>query len=212
MLNLIQTNASDRQRIEMQIAVAVGLCMGLGLLLHTELSAQSALDQAQIEALIQEKIQEQIQVKGLRDKRKDAVFQSDTPSLNLSQERQDLEAGASRLNLLALRQTLRDDVTAVQTDWGWRQFLQSGQSGQGQPRLKLKVQQWQQGRFTWEGLAEQPQDLDHMVHALHQLNRWSQAPAVVQLQSAAQEENLLARKGLVFVLQGDVPMTSAKGP
>lgn len=204
MLNLIQTNASDRQRIEMQIAVVVGLCMGLGLLLQTELSAQLALDQAQI--------QEKIQEKGLRDKRKDAVFQSDTPSLNLSQERQAIEVGTSRLNFLALRQTLRDDVTAVQTDWGWRQFLQSGQSGQVQPRLKLKVQQWQQGRFTWEGLAGQPQDLDHMVYALHQLNRWSQAPAVVQLQSEAQEENLLARKGLVFVLQGDVPMTSEKGP
>jgi hypothetical protein len=189
--------------MEIKTAVALGLCVGLAWLFQTERSAQSALVQVQAQA--------QVLAQSESDKRTALALQPVALSLTMPQEMHALEQGALRLNFLAQRQTVREDVSAVQTAVEWRQFTQAGPSGQDQPRLKLKLQQWQQGRFTWEGLAGQTQDLEHLVLALSQLNRWSQPPGLVQLQSATPEAFSLTRKGLVFVLQGEVQMTPAKG-
>lgn len=207
MLNLIQPNALLLKRMEIKTAVALGLCVGLVWLFQTERNAESALVQAQAQA----KAQTKVLALSESDKRTALALPPVALSLTMPQEMHALEDGALRLNFLAQRQTVREDVTAVQTAVEWRQFTQAGRSGQDQPRLKLKLQQWQQGRFTWEGLAGQTQDLEHLVLALSQLTRWSQPPGLVQLQSATPEEFSLTRKGLVFVLQGEVQMTPAKG-
>jgi hypothetical protein len=126
-----------------------------------------------------------------------------------AQGKQAVAASLVRLEFLDRRQTLRDDVTAVQEA---SRLVQLGHGGNAPPGLKFQTQQWQQGRFVWEGLAVQAHDLDRLLQALNQLPHWTQAPALVQLQSDTAEQGGMLRKGQRFVLQGEVQSPLPKGP
>jgi hypothetical protein len=194
MLNLLQPTLKGLPRFEMPVAVALGFCMGLVLLIQVEIKAQSAWVQAQSEAAPLLNTSDVLQPEGVSPK--------------LLQQKKAISEGSEKLNFLSRRQIQRDDVTAVQETLA---LVRSELWGTEAPQLKFQIQQWQQGRFVWEGIALQSSDLDHMLNTLNQFSRWTQAPAVVQLQSASSEPAGTSHKSLAFVVQGDVQSVLPKG-
>lgn len=196
MLNLIRRNALGFQRLEKLVAITVGLFMGLGLLLQREFDAQDALVHAQSKA----------HVHGATN------VHSEITDSEIVQAKKILEEEAVRLSFLTQRQAARDDLTAAQAAWFLSRIAPNRPLSIEQPKLKFHSQQLQQGRLTWEGLATQPQELDNLLKALNQFQRWKQPPALIRLQSESVEPNATARKGLAFVVQGDVQNLLPKGP
>ena len=194
MLNLLQTPLTGLPRFEIPVAVALGFCMGLVFLIQVEIKAQSEWVQAQSEAthLLNVPV----------DSRPESV------SPKLLQQKKEISEGLEKLNFLNRRQIQRDDVTAVQETLAQ---VRSGPWGTEDAKLKFQLNQWQQGRFVWEGIALQSSDLDQLLHALNQFSRWTQAPAVVQLQSAPSEPAGTSHKSLLFVVQGEVQTVLPKG-
>ena len=129
-------------------------------------------------------------------------------SSKLLQQQKAISEGLEKLNFLSRRQIQREDVTAVQEALA---LTRSEPWSTEASKLKFQLNQWQQGRFVWEGIALQSSDLDHLLHALNQFPRWTQAPAVVQLQSALSESAGMSHKSLAFVVQGDVQSVLPKG-
>ena len=194
MLNLLQTPLKGLPRFEIPVAVALGVCMGLVFLIQIEIKALQALTQAQSEVALQINAPVVLPLEGVSSK--------------LLQQQNAISEGLEKLNFLSRRQIQREDVTAVQEALA---LARSEPWGTEASKLKFQLNQWQQGRFVWEGIALQSSDLDHLLHTLTQFSRWTQAPAVVQLQSAPSEPAGMSRKSLAFVVQGDVQTVLPKG-
>jgi hypothetical protein len=194
MLNLLKTPLAGLPRFELPVAVGLGFCIGLVFLIQVEIKALEALAQAQSEVALQLNATVVVPPEGVSSK--------------LLQQKKEISEGLEKLNFLNRRQIQRDDVTAVQETLG---LARSEPSGTEASKLKFQLNQWQQGRFVWEGIALQSSDLDHLLHTLTQFSRWTQAPSVVQLQSAPSEPAGMSRKSLAFVVQGDVQSVLPKG-
>ena len=194
MLNLLQTPLTSLPRFEIPVAVALGFCMGLVFLIQVETKALQALAQAQSEVALQLNAPVVLPPEGVSSK--------------LLQQQKAISEGLEKLNFLSRRQIQREDVTAVQEALA---LARSEPWGTEASKLKFQLNQWQQGRFVWEGVALQSSDLDHLLHALNQFPRWTQKPAVVQLQSALSESAGMSHRSLAFVVQGDVQSVLPKG-
>jgi hypothetical protein len=194
MLNLLQTPLTSLHRFEIPVAVALGVCMGLVFLIQVEIKALQALAQAQSEVALQLNAPVVLPPEGVSSK--------------LLQQQKAISEGLEKLNFLNRRQIQQNDVTEVQEALA---LVRSGPWGTKDSKLKFQLNQWQQGRFVWEGIALLSSDLDHLLHALNQFPRWTQAPAVVQLQSAPSESAGMSHKSLAFVVQGDVQSVLPKG-
>jgi len=194
MLNLLQTPLTSLHRFEIPVAVALGVCMGLVFLIQVEIKALQALAQAQSEVALQ--------------LNPPVVLPPEGVSSKLLQQQKAISEGLEKLNFLNCRQIQQNDVTEVQEALA---LVRSGPWGTKDSKLKFQLNQWQQGRFVWEGIALLSSDLDHLLHALNQFPRWTQAPAVVQLQSAPSESAGMSHKSLAFVVQGDVQSVLPKG-
>ena len=194
MLNLLQTPLTGLPRVEIPVAVAIGFCMGLVFLIQVETKALQALAQAQSEVALQLNAPVVLPPEGVSSK--------------LLQQQKAISEGLEKLNFLSRRQIQREDVAAVQEALA---LARPEPWGTEASKLKFQLNQWQQGRFVWEGIALQSSDLDHLLHTLTQFSRWTQAPSVVQLQSAPSEPAGMSRKSLAFVVQGDVQSVLPKG-
>lgn len=194
MLNLLQTPLTSLHRFEIPVAVALGVCMGLVFLIQVEIKALQALAQAQSEVALQLNAPVFLPPEGVSSK--------------LLQQQKAISEGLEKLNFLNRRQIQQNDVTEVQEALA---LVRSGPWGTKDSKLKFQLNQWQQGRFVWEGIALLSSDLDHLLHALNQFPRWTQAAAVVQLQSAPSESAGMSHKSLAFVVQGDVLSVLPKG-
>ena len=194
MLNLLQTPLTSLPRFEIPVAVALGFCMGLVFLIQVETKALQALAQAQSEVALQLNAPVVLPPEGVSSK--------------LLQQQKAISEGLEKLNFLSRRQIQREDVTEVQETLA---LARSEPWSTEASKLKFQLNQWQQGRFVWEGIALQSSDLDHLLHALNQFPRWTQVPAVVQLQSALSESAGMSHKSLAFVVQGDVQSVLPKG-
>lgn len=192
MLNLIQIPEGLRQgaRREMRAAVACGLWLGVLCVLLQEVDAASALATANL--------QEGSAVQLAKS------FQSEASSTALAAAEQTVSERLMRQAFLEQRQARREDVTEVQETWLLRRL------GATPAAVKLQTQQWQQGLFSWEGVAAQPADLDSLLQSLNRFPRWQQAPVLVQIQSAPTEPGASLRKGLAFQLQAR--LQAAQGP
>jgi hypothetical protein len=122
MLNLIQTHLTGWPRFEKQLAVGLGICISVGLILHKEFVAQAALQHAQSEVA--------------RDANGAAITHSENTSPTIAQGKQAVAASLVRLEFLDRRQTLRDDVTAVQEA---SRLVQLGHGGNAPPLSLIHI-------------------------------------------------------------------------
>jgi hypothetical protein len=192
MLNLLQPQPPHRRGAwrETHGAVACGLLLGALCVLLQETDAASALANSHLQA------GSAAQWAGLPE--------AEVSNHALVAAEQPVAQSLTRQTFLELRQARREDGTDVQETWLLRRL------GGTQARVKLQSQQWQQGLFSWEGVAAEPTDLDRLLHSLNRFPRWVQAPVLVHIQTAPTEPGASPRKGLAFQLQAR--LYPAQGP
>ena len=189
MLNWLQNAAhrSKRTRRNIQLSMGTGLLLGLGIIGQQELFA---LDELATTAHVQGSAilplpgampaNPSADAKALTDAKKTVA---------------DLKA---RQASLARRQAQREDISEVQAAW---RVKQQGRNGEDPTAFALRSHQFQNGLFTWEGVAEQSHDVSVLLQALNRFPGWLQAPVLVQVQSDLNVPGSLVPKGLVFLIQ-----------
>lgn len=183
MLNLIQPLPSTvrRTRRHLLLAAGVGLLLGvLGVVLQ-ETDAASALAK--------------VNMADVNAGTMAAISHPDKTSAALALAQQGVADSLARLKFLEQRQMQREDVTNVQEIWMLRRL------GGTQNAVKLQSQHWQQGQFTWDGVAAQSTELDSVLQSLNRFEGWVQAPVLVQIQSPPATPGAGPPTGLVFQLQ-----------
>lgn len=189
MLNWLQNAAhrSKRTRRNIQLSMGTGLLLGLGIIGQQE---RFALDElagtahAQGSAILPlpgaMPANPSADAKALTDAKKTVA---------------DLKA---RQASLARRQAQREDISEVQAAW---RMKREGRNGEVPTAFALRTHQFQNGLFTWEGVAEQSHDVSVLLQALNRFPGWLQAPVLVQVQSDLNVPGSVAPKGLVFLIQ-----------
>ena len=76
--------------------------------------------------------------------------------------------------------------------------------GDAPKAISLRMHQFQNGLFTWEGVAEKSHDVSVLLQALNRFPGWVHAPVLVQVQSELNVPSSVALKGLVFQIQADL--------
>ena len=109
---------------------------------------------------------------------------------------------------LAHRQAKREDISAVQE--AWRIGRKEGAS-KTTPAISFRTQQWQNGLFTWEGLAHQSGDVAYFLQALNRFPGWLQAPVVVHVQSDLSGPSSGAPTAWVFQIQAGLDAKQGPG-
>lgn len=189
MLNWLQNAAhrSKRTRRIMQLSLGTGLLLGLGIIGQQE---RFALDElagtahAQGSAILP--------LPGAMP----ANLSADAKALTDAKKTvADLKA---RQASLARRQAQREDISEVQAAW---RMKREGRNGEVPTAFALRTHQFQNGLFTWEGVAEQSHDVSVLLQALNRFPGWLQAPVLVQVQSDLNVPGSVAPKGLVFLIQ-----------
>ena len=189
MLNWLQNAAhrSKRTRRNIQLSMGTGLLLGMGIIGQQELFA---LDELATTAHVQGSAilplpggmpaNPSADAKALTDAKKTVA---------------DLKA---RQASLARRQAQREDISEVQAAW---RMKREGRNGEAPTAFALRTHQFQNGLFTWEGVAEQSHDVSVLLQALHRFPGWLQAPVLVQVQSDLNVSGSVAPKGVVFLIQ-----------
>lgn len=189
MLNWLQNAAhrSKRTRRNIQLSMGTGLLLGMGIIGQQELFALdelAATSHAQGSAILPlpgaMPANPSADAKALTDAKKTVA---------------DLKA---RQASLARRQAQREDISEVQAAW---RMKREGRNGEVPTAFALRTHQFQNGLFTWEGVAEQSHDVSVLLQALNRFPGWLQAPVLVQVQSDLNVPGSVAPKGLVFLIQ-----------
>ena len=202
MLNLAQSPHLDRQRSsrDMHVSAACGLLLGILCVILQERDAATAMatgSAAEAVTAVSETENGAITTA--------AGLMSDASPAALAAAQRTVSENAAHQTFLAQRQAAREDVTEVQEAWLLRRL------GTAPGALKLQSQQWQQGQFTWEGVATQSSDIDSMLQALNRFPRWQQVPVLVQIQSPPAAQGAGPHPGLAFQLQGKLQVGQGAG-
>jgi hypothetical protein len=192
MLNWRQNAAhrSQRTRRTMQLSMGTGLLLGMGIIGQQELFAWDELAAtAHAQGIANLSLPGAMPVNS----------SADTKALTDAKKK--LSDLMARQANLARRQAQREDISDVQAAWTMKR---EGRMGDAPKAISLRTHQFQNGLFTWEGVAEQLHDVSALLQALNRFPGWVQAPVLVQVQSELNVPSSVTSKGLVFQIQADL--------
>jgi hypothetical protein len=192
MLNWRQNAAhrSQRTRRTMQLSIGTGLLLGMGIIGQQELFAWDELAAtAHAQGIANLSLPGAMPVNS----------SADTKALTDAKKK--LSDLMARQANLARRQAQREDISDVQAAWTMKR---EGRMGDAPKAISLRMHQFQNGLFTWEGVAEQLHDVSALLQALNRFPGWVQAPVLVQVQSELNVPSSVTSKGLVFQIQADL--------
>ena len=192
MLNWLQNAAhrSKRTRRSMQLSMGAGLLLGMGIIGQQELFA---LDELAVTAHAQGSAN--LPLPGAMPANSSADAKA------LTDAKKTLSDLVARQASLARRQAQREDISEVQAAW---MMKLEGRNAESPTAFGLRTHQFQNGLFTWEGVAEQSHDVSVLLQALNRFPGWLQAPVLVQVQSELNVPSSVASKGLVFQIQANL--------
>ena len=189
MLNWRQNAAhrSQRTRRTMQLSMSTGLLLGVGIIAQQELFAWDELAaSAHAQGITNLSLPGAMPVNSSADTKA------------LTDAKKTVSDLMARQANLARRQAQREDISDIQAAWTMKR---EGRMGHAPKAISLRTHQFQNGLFTWEGVAEQSHDVSVLLQGLNRFPGWLQAPVLVQVQSDLNVPGSVAPKGLVFLIQ-----------
>mgnify|MGYP000010399204 FL=1 len=199
MLNWRQNAAhrSQRTRRTMQLSMGTGLLLGMGVIGQQELFAWDELAAtAHAQGVANQSLPGAMPVNSSADTKA------------LTDAKKTVSDLMARQANLARRQAQREDISDVQAAWTMKR---EGRMGHAPKAISLRTHQFQNGLFTWEGVAEQSQDVSVLLQGLNRFPGWVQAPVLVQVQSELNVPSSVASKGLVFQIQAELDGKQGSG-